>query len=406
MSEKRISELTGFRVQVTSSFEEAEPDWRALETTGDAIVFQTYDWQATWYRVVSRRKLIQPCIVIVRMMDDLPLMLLPLGIVRRGLCRALTWLGGELADYNGPVLAAGAAADLDGRSFEALWRQLCSELPTFDYVDFQRQPAEIGDQQNPLRQLSSQTDPISGCYTRLQPSWTSYHNAKRGAQTRRKERRKEGKLGEHGPIDFVIAQTATEIDRIVAAMVAQKSASYQRKGVRNLFRDQAYVDFIKAFTHAYAASGLVVLAAIEVQDEIVAAQWGLVRNKRFYCLVHAHDQGRFGRYSPGNILLRRLLEWSCENDIRIFDFTYGEESYKDHWCEGRLTLHESLLPQTSLGRVVVLGIRCRDGMRGIVKRFSHLYAFANTIRRLWYNALPVSQGPAKPRPGTERPGAA
>lgn len=386
--QKDVLASLDFRVQITASHEEAEPVWRDLETTGNALVFQTYDWQAAWYRILGRRQRVQPCLAIVRTVDDRPLMLLPLGIVRRGPGRVLIWLGGDLTDYNGPVLAPGAAAIIGKIGVEHLWQRLRRELPAFDYADFQRQPAEIADQENPLRQLSTHTDPISGCFTRLEPNWESYHRSKRGADTRRKERRKEAKLVQHGPIDFVIARTAADIDPVLSAMVAQKSASYRRKGVKNLFRDPVYVDFLKAFTLDHAESGRVVLAAIRVEGEIIATQWGLVHGDRFYCLVYSHDNGRFARYSPGNVLLRRLLAWCCERGIAIFDFTYGEEPYKDHWCEGRLALHDSLLPSTLLGRVLVVGVKGRKRMRRVIKRFSHLHAFAAHIRKLWYNALP------------------
>jgi CelD/BcsL family acetyltransferase involved in cellulose biosynthesis len=396
MSAKGVS--ARFHIQMTESFEEAEPVWRALETTGDATVFQTYDWQATWYRIIGQRQHIRPYIAIVRTEHDDPIMLLPLGFVRRGFARALIWLGGDLTDYNGPVLAAGAGNDLDRLDIEALWRSLRRELPRFDYVDFRRQPARIADQPNPLMQLSNRTNPISGCYTELGPCWASYHSGKRSAETRRKERRKEAKLAQNGPPKFVVAQTPAEIDEIIRALFAQKTASYRRKGVKNHLRNPTYVDFVKAFTHAFAESGQAVLAAITVHDEIIATQWGLLHGNRFYCLAHSHDQGRFARYSPGNILLRRLMEWCCERQVAIFDFTYGEESYKNHWCEGRLQLHDSLLPITFLGRLLVLRVRFGEGISDIVKRSSRLYALADGLRKLWYGAVPAPRATTKSTP--------
>jgi CelD/BcsL family acetyltransferase involved in cellulose biosynthesis len=324
-------------------------------------------------------------------------MLLPLGIVRRGLARALIWLGGELTDYNGPVLADGVADDLD---IEAVWQSLCCELPRFDYVDFQRQPASIADQPNPFQQLSNRTNPISGCYTQLMPCWASYHEGKRSAETRRKERRKEAKLARYGALEFVVAQTASEIDEITATLFAQKAASYRRKGVKNHLRDPADADFIRAFTHAFAESGQAVLTAMKVRDEIIATQWGLLHGNHFYCLALSHDQGRFARYSPGNVMLRRMLEWCCERQIAIFDFTYGDESFKNHWCEDRLPLHDSLLPMTPLGWMLVLKIRCAEAINEMVKRSSHLYAFADRLRKLWYGKGPAPRAAVKPMPRT------
>jgi CelD/BcsL family acetyltransferase involved in cellulose biosynthesis len=395
-----VSGLAGIDVQIITSFEEAEPIWRALETSGNATVFQTFDWQATWYRIVGRRQQIRPYLAIIRTDHGDPLMLLPLGIVRRGVARILTWLGGELTDYHGPVLATGYADRLDHPGVEALWRSICHELPRFDYVDFQRQPASIAGQPNPFQQLSTRINPISGCYTELSPCWTSYHSGKRSAETRRKERKKEAKLAQHGPLEFVVAQSTMEIDEMIATLFAQKAESYRRKGIKNLLDDPAYADFLKAFTHAFAESGQVVLAAMKVRNEIIATQWGLLHGNRFYCLAHSHAQGPFARYSPGNVLLRRLLEWCCERQVTIFDFTYGEESYKNHWCEGRLPLHDSLLPMTPLGWLLVLKIRCGEGVSEMVKRSSHLYAFAGRLRKLWYGAVPMQSLTSRSKPQT------
>ncbi len=395
MSVRSAAGSARYRVQVTTSFEDAEQVWRALEHAGDAMVFQTFDWQAAWFRHVGRRQAVRLCIVIVRRVgDDRPVMLLPLGIVRRGPGRVLTWLGGALTDYNGPVLAHDAAARFDRRDIEALWRQICGELPGFDYAHFERQPAEIGGQDNPFRLLSTRTNPISGSFTRLGPSWASYYSGKRGAETRRKERRKEKKLLEQGPLDFVIARTSAEIDLIIEAMIAQKSASYERKGVRNLFRDPVYADFLRTFTLAFAESGLVVLAAVKQGNAIIAAQWGLVHRDRFYCLVLSRDHGRFARYSPGNILMRRLMQWCCERGISIFDFTYGDESYKDHWCEGRVTLADSLLPSTLRGGAFVLAIGWRDAVYSNVRRSSRLHGLAVGLRRIWSKFWPAPHAPA------------
>ncbi len=379
------SNKIAFSLRICGSFEEAEPVWRLLESAGDALVFQSYDWQSAHYKAIGHKHLFQLCIVIVETKDNRPLMLLPFGIVRRPFSRVLTWLGGRLTDYNGPILASEAARLFDQRRTDALWQEICRELPSFDYTDFQRQPAEIGNQPNPFWQLGTYVNPLYGWQTRLSSDWTAYYQRKRSGQTRRKERKKEEKLGQHGPIDFFIAQTEEEIDVAVAALVAQKSASYTLKGVKCLFRDEAYVDFIKDYTLTHARSGLVVLAGIRVRNEIIATQWGLIRGGHFCCLVLSRDHGRFARYSPGNILLRRLLEWCCGRDIKIFDFTYGNEAFKDHWCDSKIELYDSYLPVTFRGRLIVGGIALLNSMQRLLRRSSRVHAFATTLRKQWYN---------------------
>ena len=380
-----VTNKMAFNLRISGSFEEVEPVWRAMETTGDALVFQTYDWQAAHYRAIGHKHLLQLCLVIIETTDGQPLMLLPLGIVRRPLSRVLTWLGGRLTDYNGPILARDAARLFDQQQTESLWQEICRKLPNFDYTDFQRQPADIGDQPNPFWQLGTYVNPLYGWQTRLSSDWITYYSEKRSGETRRKERKKEAKLAQHEPIDFFIAQTEEEINAIVAALVAQKSASYTQKGVKCLFRDAAYIDFIRAFTLAHARSGLAVLAGIKVQNEIIATQWGLIRGDHFCCLVLSRDHGRFARYSPCNILLRRLLEWCCGRDIKIFDFTYGNEAFKDHWCDRKVELYDSYLPVTFRGRLIVGGIAVLNSMQRSLRRSSRLRAVATKLRKQWYS---------------------
>ena len=385
MSDKSVSYQKTFSLDVIDSFEEAESIWRTLEASGDAFVFQTYDWQFAYFQAIGCKQVSQLCLVIVKAVDDRPIMLLPFGIIRWSFSRTLIWLGGSLTDYNAPVLASGAAELFDQRRIEALWQQLCEELPHFDYTDFQRQPAQIGAQTNPFLQLGTRVNPLFGTQARLTSDWNEYYRAKRSGDTRRKERKKEARLAEFGPIEFTVAQTEHEINAIVAALVAQKSASYTQKGVRSLFRDAACVDFIKAYTLAHSERGLVILAAVKVRGEIIATQWGLIQGDHFYCLMLSRDHGRFARYSPGNILLRRLLAWCCERGIKIFDFTYGDEAFKNHWSDSKIDLYDSFLPVTIRGSLTVHALGLLNRTRRSVRRSSSVHAFATTVRKHWYN---------------------
>ena len=53
--------------------------------------------------------------------------------------------------------------------------------------------------------------------------------------------------------------------------------------------------------------------------------------KCFYYILPSFDIHNYGKFSPGKILLEKLLFWTFENKIKIFDFTGGNEMYKDLW---------------------------------------------------------------------------
>ena len=47
----------------------------------------------------------------------------------------------------------------------------------------------------------------------------------------------------------------------------------------------------------------------------------------------------------------KLLEWSINNKLSIFDFTIGGEAYKKIWCNQEISLYYSLKPMTLKGKV-------------------------------------------------------
>ena len=103
-AESRALAPAPISLSVHHDFAAVEADWRRFEGTADCTPFQTFDWLFAWQRHVGTAKGITPAIVIARRGDQL-LLLLPLGIARRGFARCLTFLGDVLCDYNAPLLA-------------------------------------------------------------------------------------------------------------------------------------------------------------------------------------------------------------------------------------------------------------------------------------------------------------
>ena len=141
-------------LSVHHDFAAVEADWRRFEGTADCTPFQTFDWLFAWQRHVGAAKGISPAIVVARRGDQM-LLLLPLGIARRGFARCLTFLGDVLCDYNAPLLAPNFAT-LAPDGFLPLWddiRRLLQETPATRHdLDHVRQDArQDGGAEEPRR---------------------------------------------------------------------------------------------------------------------------------------------------------------------------------------------------------------------------------------------------------------
>src|SRR4051812_46668954 len=95
----------GVAVSLTEDLHGIEAEWRAFEREADGTVFQCFDWLATWQRHVGAAPGVRPAIVTGRDERGCILFLLPLAVQRIAFARELVWLGMDLCDYTGPLLA-------------------------------------------------------------------------------------------------------------------------------------------------------------------------------------------------------------------------------------------------------------------------------------------------------------
>lgn len=358
----------------------AERHWRELEASGCCFVFQTYDWLVSWQHTVGEAAGIQPCIVWVGTEAGDGLMLLPLGIERVRGCRVLVWLGAPLADYRCPILAP-EGADILNSFGQTLWPMILAQLPSIDYLHMTVQPASIGEQANPFLQLPHRTLPYGTHATALEGDWQSFYSAKRSSKSRNTERRKAKKLMALGQLSFKIATSPASCEPMLEALFAQKSMRFAAQGVADPLAMPGVQAFVRDLTRTKVGEGQIQLAALQLDDRIIAVHWGAVYRGRFYFLLPALDVGETARHSPGGLLINNLLEWAFSEGLTLFDFTIGDEPYKTHWCEQQEPLCETLIAINIRGRIAVAALRSDALIRHEIRSRPWLYDLAANLRR-------------------------
>ena len=144
--------LGDIRIAVYEDLAAVEREWRTFEPHADCTVFQSFNWLATWQRHIGAHSGVQPAIVVGRDGAGAILFLLPLSVRVAGWARELTWLGSELCDYNGPLLAPAFSARIDRARFLALWEDITRSLRAFprlqyDIIALAKMPETVGTQQ-------------------------------------------------------------------------------------------------------------------------------------------------------------------------------------------------------------------------------------------------------------------
>lgn len=368
-----------------------ETSWRAFECHADCTVFQTFDWLATWQRHIGARSDVRPAIVVGR--DDAGdiLFMLPLATRRAGFTRELVWLGSDLCDYNAPLLAPHFSACVPIRQFRRLWKRVLHHLRDrahlrFDLVRLEKMPAMVGVQVNPMLALSVTLNPSGSYSTFLTGSWEAFYAAKRSAATRSRDRTKRKRLAEFGSLTLAHAQSDSDILASLDTLVAQKSRAFARMGVSNVFARPGHLDFYRGLTTDPQTRAMVHVSRLDCGQQAAAVNLGLTFRGSYYHLQASHDDGELSRFGPGAAHLHDLLRYAIDRGLKVFDFTIGDERYKQDWCDGTRPLYDHMTALTWRGAFIFMPMVAKTWLKRRIKQTPALWnAFIRA--RTFYGAL-------------------
>ena len=382
-------EPTDMRASVTLELREEltglEPEWTAFQRTAACTVFQTFEWLSKWQQHVGNLRGTRPAIVLGRDAHGALLFILPLAIEMQGPIRRLTWLGSDLCDYNAPLIARDFWRHVG--DFAALWREAQRSLQSnpclrFDFVDLQKMAEVVGGERNPLLSLSTQRNASSAHVATLPGNWEEFYKAKRSSETRKKERKQLRRLGELGEVRFVDVSGKPEVARTIETLMQQKSKTFARMGVENLFARPGYPAFW--LDVATTLRGITHVSRLDVGSTIAATSLGLTHRGCYYLVLSSYHDGEVMRFGPGRAHLHELLRHAIEHGIRDFDFTIGDEPYKRDWADIQVRLYDHLQAATLRGAVVVAMIRAFRRTKRLIKTTPalwHAYSKARELAR-------------------------
>lgn len=323
-------------IQVFESFcTQLEAWWRQVECRGGHYGFQSYEWLSHWLETIgSRSPTIQPCVV-VALSQGQPIAVFPFACYRRFGVRIVGFLGGEQSDYNTPLLDGNHR---DKAKFDAIWQAAVCHLPPHDVRLFERLPGRLGGECNPMASWAGAVVDAHAYAANLPHSWNAF-KGRLSAQFRSNSGRKWRRLSQLGNLRFVVATGAEQTNLFVEAIFAQKSRRLRQTGARDVMADPVVQKFYRGLTGQLSAGGAIHVSALMLDDQILAAHWGMVLGNRFYWILPTYAGARWESFSTGRLLLEQLIQWAIANNLKIFDFTVGGEEYKKIWCDSEMVLY-------------------------------------------------------------------
>ena len=91
------------------------------------------------------------------------------------------------------------------------------------------------------------------------------------------------------------------------------------------------------------SASFVHVSRLDVGAQTAAANLGLIFRGSYYHLLASYDGGELSKYGPGAAHMHDLMRYAIERGCGAFDFTIGDERYKQEWCDGQITLFDHVV---------------------------------------------------------------
>jgi CelD/BcsL family acetyltransferase involved in cellulose biosynthesis len=350
------------RVRIAHSIEELSDRWPTAAGLSRVrgFPFQARDYLAVWLSTIGAARRVEPLLVEVEDDTGNTLMFVPIGIERRNGARILAFLDGGVVDYNAPLLCDGVKTV----DWDRLWRALVEALPPFDAAILEKMPPDVRGAENPFAHAAGAAPSTTAYRLGLLGTWREFaHDRLPRAQDSRRKRRR---LDEQGGLSFVVASDADVAEKILQAMIIQKTRRYLDTRGTDSFKRPGYRDYFQKATEDLRARGLVHLAALYAGEQIVASHWGLVADDTFYYLMPAHADDQWARYSPGRLIIEDMIRWSYEQGLKVFDFGEGDEAFKTEFADETVSLLSLRVANSVVGHTF---LALADARRALAKSF-------------------------------------
>lgn len=357
--------LSEFDISMFGNLSELEDFWRSAEQNLLHYPFQTYDWLQNWLEASSGRDAAEPLIVVVKSPEGAVQLILPLAARKRFGLRFVSWLAADVSDYHAPLMAPEFAERCTPQDFTQLFNRIFSALPNVDIYVLPWMPEKVHDLANPMVQLPGAGKRISAFATALPATFESYLTRKR-KKIHQDTLRQHKRLSEVAPVSIERVQDPGEIARTVEVMLAQKARRFPETASeaddrRYRMRRDFYTRIGRMKTDRIEGH----VSRLRVADDIVATHVGVRHDKRFYYIMPSFDAEKWGKYSPGRMLMEHLIQESIENGLEAFDLTIGDEGYKKDWVDSELALYQVMGGITWAGKAYCA---TRDATRALRDR--------------------------------------
>jgi CelD/BcsL family acetyltransferase involved in cellulose biosynthesis len=339
---EEVAECAVTVAETEAEFDVLEKPWNDLIEKCDASVFQTFEWQRTWWKYFCHGRRLRILIFKQgeRLIGIAPMFLEDITLAGIRIATRLQFVGAELSDYLQFIIAG----DKETVVFRAFVGYLQTTSGEWDVLDLR----DLSEGSLLLRGLPAVLDASRfRVYTAtravcprvvLPGSWEEFvsglnanmrHNLKRKKMRMEKEFIAEVEIFRNGDDDIRMA-----IDEFVALHTHR----WKSLGYPSAFDLPEWAGFHLEVAQKFARRGWLRMFFLKVDGTRVATSFDFNFHNHIYVyLSHAHGPEEIMKFSPGFQLRCEAIHRGIAEGMKVYDYLRGNEKYKyqEFKCESK-----------------------------------------------------------------------
>ena len=323
-------------IEDAPAFDGLEQEWNALLERSDASVFQSFEWQRTWWRHLGERRANARLHLVTVRAEGRLVAIAPfyverervLGMVR---LRRLLFIGHRDSDYLDAIVAKGWEEECAG----AIAAHLAERADLFDVAVLEETPD--GSRVGPLlyegllrRGWAASREVEELCpQTALARSWEETL-ARFSLSDRREVRRRLRNMRKEHEVELEVVPDGEQVAPAMRQFVEMHQERWSRDGYWGAFADPGLAAFHCDVAGRLSGRGWLFLTFLRVDGRRCAVNYGFAfRSSASVYLTGSHAVSPdLARHSPGRTLHALGMQWAIDRGCTLYDFMRGSEPYK------------------------------------------------------------------------------
>jgi len=321
-------------------------EWRSLVESANVYIFQTYEWQRTWWKIFGSNNVLH--IILLRdqerLVGILPMFVDFYRVWGKSIYRSLRMMGSRIIQPQGDsvplelafsdYLTRIAHPQYEAEVDMAFQRYLGKHAHQFDEILFEEIPEDnaIFTSLLPLfdqKEWQYEIVDASVCPKIELPSTMNELLGNLSSNARYQIRR-DIRRGTNGKIfERRRAQSEKEVEDAFQILVHFHQQRWHNLGQPGIFTDARLLRFYREITFLFHKRGWLAFDSLFADDQCVAIDLLFKFKKTLYMMQRGFDDASpYNQYGPGNVLLYTVIKEAIDEGLLVYDFLRGEENYK------------------------------------------------------------------------------